>query len=74
VFQNYEPKYGYRSATKAQSLPAKLAFKHPSKLSVASSTSPLPWPFPAELKPIVKNVMVNNFGRVSFNANLLDLI
>ncbi|KAI6182998.1 Protein kinase domain-containing protein [Aphelenchoides bicaudatus] len=62
---NYAQKYEYRNLPRAhaQSLPTKPVYKHPSKLSVATTVSPLPWPFPPEFMHIVKNVMVSNFGR-----------
>jgi serine/threonine protein kinase len=53
----------------AHSLPTRLTAGQ-SKLSVASSDSPLPWPLPPEFKQIVKSVMVNNFGRALLFGNI----
>jgi len=60
----YKPRMNPRPVAQshANSLPTRLTAGQ-SKLSVESSNSPVPWPFPMEFKQIVKNTMVNKFGR-----------
>jgi hypothetical protein len=60
---HYQPQVFKKAASQAYSLPTKLVRNQPSKLSVATSASPLPWPLPVEFRGIIKNVMVNKFGR-----------
>lgn len=60
--------------TQAQSLPMNLVPKPRTDLSVATSVSPALWPMSSDLLPIVKNVMVNNFGRVCQLSSSMEML